>query len=85
MPASEDANVNYARGGSAPLCGATTASNAVCCATAVLGAASLDCVTPSTVPKDIPDFKKICASSGQQAQCCLLVVAGQGVLCSNPV
>jgi hypothetical protein len=24
-------------------------------------------------PQDIPDFKKICASTGQQAKCCLLV------------
>ena len=31
-------------------------------------------LTAATLPQDIPDFKKICASTGQQAKCCLIVV-----------
>ncbi|KIM42520.1 hypothetical protein M413DRAFT_10084 [Hebeloma cylindrosporum] len=88
MPASDNVNINYARGAtttSARLCNGNTASNALCCGTGVIGILSLDCATPTSLPKNIPDFKKICSSYGQQAQCCLLAVAGQGILCSNPV
>jgi len=78
------------------LCSSGTASNPVCCALSVLGAADLDCaprefflpacanrrkslihialLTASRLPKDIPDFKGICAESGQRARCCLLVI-----------
>lgn len=31
-------------------------------------------ITAPTLPKDIPDFKSICAGSGLQAKCCLLAI-----------
>ncbi|RYO86676.1 hypothetical protein DL764_008970 [Monosporascus ibericus] len=59
--------------------------SAQCCATDVLGIADLDCASPPDVPKSANDFRKICANEGQRARCCVLPVAGQGVLCQTPV
>ncbi|KIM42521.1 hypothetical protein M413DRAFT_26572 [Hebeloma cylindrosporum] len=88
MPASDNVNINYARGAtasSARLCNDDTASTALCCSTPVLGAISLDCAPPTDLPNDIPDFKKICSSDGKQAKCCFLAFVNEGFLCRNPV
>ncbi|KAI1653672.1 Cerato-ulmin hydrophobin family [Daldinia decipiens] len=60
-------------------------SSAQCCATDALGVADLDCSSPSTVPITALDFKTTCALNGLRARCCILPVAGQGVLCQTPV
>ncbi|KAJ6585770.1 fungal hydrophobin-domain-containing protein [Mycena capillaripes] len=60
-------------------------SNPECCSTLVLGTVGLDCTPPGRVPKNAMDFKEVCASIRKQARCCLLSVAGQGVLCQTPV
>ncbi|KAG5918658.1 beta ketoadipyl CoA thiolase, th1 [Claviceps africana] len=48
-----------------------------CCATDVLGAADLNCEPP----KSLWNFKESCPENGSKAMCCVLPVAGQGVLC----
>ncbi|CRK33096.1 Hydrophobin-1 like protein [Verticillium longisporum] len=52
-----------------------------CCATDVLGVASLDCSVPSRTPSDGSDLKSICAAVGKSALCCSVPVAGQSLLC----
>ncbi|EQL03209.1 hypothetical protein G6O67_005541 [Ophiocordyceps sinensis] len=59
--------------------------NAQCCATDILGIADLDCQTPSRTPHSPSNFKTICAEKGQRARCCVLPLAGQAILCVNPV
>ncbi|KAI1780737.1 Cerato-ulmin hydrophobin family [Hypoxylon cercidicola] len=59
--------------------------SAQCCATDVLGVADLDCHSPSEVPISADSFKKVCATGGQRARCCVLPVLGQSVLCQTPV
>ncbi|CRK35134.1 hypothetical protein BN1723_014958 [Verticillium longisporum] len=58
--------------------------NPQCCATDVLGVASLDCQNPKSA-NNANDFKHSCASTGKSAFCCTLPVAGQAVLCNKPV
>ncbi|KAK2596690.1 hypothetical protein QQS21_006205 [Conoideocrella luteorostrata] len=57
-------------------------SVAQCCATDVLGVASLDCKTPSSA-FDSQDFKNSC--SGGAAMCCTVPAASQGVLCQPAI
>ncbi|CAK4030441.1 hydrophobin precursor [Lecanosticta acicola] len=54
-----------------------------CCATNVLGVASLDCSdVPSTITgKD--QFDSQCSADGLTASCCLLPILGQGVICQT--
>ncbi|KAK4221079.1 Cerato-ulmin hydrophobin family [Podospora fimiseda] len=59
-------------------------SNAVCCATDVLGLADLDCAGPPVVPTDAAAFQSICSDIGQRARCCAIPVAGQALLCQTP-
>ncbi|KAI1611905.1 putative hydrophobin precursor [Exophiala viscosa] len=56
-----------------------------CCATDVLGLADLNCAAPPTVPANATDFTNICSAIGQQAQCCLLPILEQGLICTTPV
>jgi len=57
----------------------------VCCATDVLGIADLDCAPPTTTPTDAANFTAICSEIGQQAECCLLPILEQGLICTTPV
>ncbi|CEJ81518.1 hypothetical protein VHEMI01639 [[Torrubiella] hemipterigena] len=68
-----------------PVCPNGLFSNPLCCATDVLGVACLDGGAPDQTPRDGRDFRDICAKKGQQARCCVLPVAGQGVLCTSVV
>ncbi|CAD6572550.1 MAG: Fungal hydrophobin [Alectoria sarmentosa] len=45
-----------------------------CCAVNALGVADLNCAPPPMLPANITAFTAICASIGQQAQCCTLPV-----------
>ncbi|EHK22497.1 hydrophobin [Trichoderma virens Gv29-8] len=57
----------------------------LCCATNVLGVATLDCGTP-TVPVLTPaQFQSHCAGKGKQPVCCSIPAAGLGLLCEKPV
>ncbi|EHK19278.1 uncharacterized protein TRIVIDRAFT_9842, partial [Trichoderma virens Gv29-8] len=56
-----------------------------CCATDVLGVADLDCIVPTTAPQNAASFQSTCAASGRRPRCCVLPVAGLGVLCTSPV
>ncbi|KAM3526027.1 hypothetical protein MY4038_007016 [Beauveria bassiana] len=56
-----------------------------CCATDVLGLVRLDCKAPKQTPRNADDFRSICAKGGQQAACCVVPVAGQSLLCVDPV
>ncbi|KAM3484484.1 hypothetical protein MY8738_002173 [Beauveria namnaoensis] len=64
-------------------CPAGLYSNPQCCATLVLGIIGLDCGTPSRTPRNADDFRTICSDRGQQAACCAVPVAGQGVPCTK--
>ncbi|KAF1729825.1 Hydrophobin-1 [Beauveria bassiana] len=57
-------------------------SNPQCCAALVLGVIGLD---SNQTPRNADDFKNICAKGGQQAACCAVPVAGQGLLCRESV
>lgn len=39
----------------------------------------------SKSPTDANDFQSICAARGNSPKCCVLGVAGQGLLCNTPV
>ncbi|KAI3539675.1 fungal hydrophobin [Colletotrichum abscissum] len=73
-------------GGSAPYVACSGLySSLQCCATDVLGAADLDCHSPTNVPTSASNFRSICANVGQRARCCVISVLGQAVLCQTPV
>ncbi|KAF2455447.1 fungal hydrophobin-domain-containing protein [Lineolata rhizophorae] len=59
--------------------------NAQCCATDVLDLADLDCFNPPSRPANVEEFESMCSEEGQQAQCCVLPILEQGVLCQDPV
>ncbi|KAF2821456.1 hypothetical protein CC86DRAFT_302532 [Ophiobolus disseminans] len=65
------------------LCPTGLYSNPQCCATDVLGAIGLNCAVPSTTQSNVDDFIKTCASTGQQAKCCVIPVADQDLLCQD--
>ncbi|KAK0757443.1 hypothetical protein N5P37_010168 [Trichoderma harzianum] len=56
-----------------------------CCDVDVLGVAALDCRSPPVTPTKCNSFNNICAAIGLQPKCCVLPVAGQALLCTNPV
>ncbi|KAI1325009.1 Cerato-ulmin hydrophobin family [Xylariaceae sp. FL0255] len=58
---------------------------AQCCATDVLGVADLDCADPPSVPTSAANFQSVCAAEGLTAECCVLPILEQGVLCQTPV
>ena len=55
-----------------------------CFLTNVYAITNLDHIAPST-PTSVDDFVTICANIGQQAQCCVLPILGQALLCEPPV
>ncbi|PHH70927.1 hypothetical protein CDD83_5315 [Cordyceps sp. RAO-2017] len=71
--------------GGKSLCAAGLYSSPQCCSTDVLGVAGLDCKAPSSGPTDLAGFKGICGAAGKSARCCVLPVAGQDVLCTDPL
>ncbi|KAH0497561.1 hypothetical protein TgHK011_004859 [Trichoderma gracile] len=54
-----------------------------CCDTSVLGLLDLSCEPPRSTPTDVEAFNDICQEVGQKAQCCVLPVAGQALLCED--
>ncbi|KAL6892109.1 fungal hydrophobin domain-containing protein [Trichoderma evansii] len=60
-------------------------SNPQCCKVDVLGIADLDCVVPPESPKKCRSFGGICAKVARQPKCCAVPVAGQALLCVDPV
>lgn len=65
------------------LCGSSLTPQ--CCGIDVLGIIDVDCRTPPSRPISFEDFQDSCGASGYSAKCCVLPVAGQGVLCNDPV
>ncbi|KAI1842943.1 hypothetical protein JX266_010796 [Neoarthrinium moseri] len=59
-------------------------NTAQCCATDVGGVADLDCKNPSAIPSSPTNFKELCAAVGKTAECCVIPVLGQDVLCQTP-
>ncbi|KAG6186104.1 hypothetical protein E4U10_005883, partial [Claviceps purpurea] len=72
-------------GGSHEVCPSGLYSVPQCCATGLLGVLDLDCQSPSRTSFSSSDFKSTCRSEGRKARCCVLPVAGQDVLCTNPL
>ncbi|PTB41791.1 uncharacterized protein TrAFT101_009593 [Trichoderma asperellum] len=60
-------------------------SNPQCCQIDVLGVADLDCVSPPSGPSKCKTFAGICDKIGRQPKCCVVPVAGQALLCTDPV
>ncbi|KAK1252583.1 hypothetical protein MKX08_003770 [Trichoderma sp. CBMAI-0020] len=61
-------------------------SSPQCCATNILGVAALDCHTPGVNPISGPIFQAACAAEGgKQPLCCVVPIAGQNLLCIDPV
>ncbi|KAK1242935.1 hypothetical protein MKX08_005747 [Trichoderma sp. CBMAI-0020] len=56
-----------------------------CCDVDVLGVADLDCVTPPSAPSNCKTFAGVCSKIGREPKCCVLPVAGQALLCVDPV
>ncbi|KAM0464504.1 hypothetical protein ACHAPV_002330 [Trichoderma viride] len=56
-----------------------------CCDVDVLGVADLDCVAPPSGPSKCKTFKGICSSIGREPKCCVLPIAGQALLCTDPI
>ncbi|EME40396.1 hydrophobin-like protein [Dothistroma septosporum NZE10] len=52
-----------------------------CCETSVLGVADLACNTPSVSVDSEQSLINDCAKTGATAECCVLPVAGQALLC----
>ncbi|KAL7947732.1 hydrophobin [Trichoderma barbatum] len=64
--------------------GGLTHGIALCCATNVLGLATLDCGRPTSPVRTPEAFQAHCASKGKQAICCSVPVASLGLLCEKP-
>ncbi|KAH8647676.1 fungal hydrophobin-domain-containing protein [Xylariales sp. PMI_506] len=64
------------------LCGGL-GSTAVCCATDVLNILDLNCAYPEGDPANSAQFIQSCSTQGKSAHCCLLPVAGQGLVCTS--
>jgi len=62
-----------------------TDSNALCCATDVLGLADLDCAQVASTPTSLANFTSMCAAIGQRARCCALPILDQALLCVAPI
>ncbi|KAK6540678.1 beta ketoadipyl CoA thiolase, th1 [Orbilia ellipsospora] len=71
-------------GGGSKACPSGLYSQPQCCSSDVLGIAALDCATPSSNPTSVDQFKSLCSAAGKQAACCVVPVAGQSILCTEP-
>ncbi|KAL6883137.1 hydrophobin [Trichoderma longibrachiatum] len=60
-------------------------TNPVCCDADVLGVADLDCVVPPSKPTSCKSFGSVCASIGREPKCCAIPIAGQALLCTDPI
>ncbi|KAF2166741.1 hypothetical protein M409DRAFT_22795 [Zasmidium cellare ATCC 36951] len=54
-----------------------------CCQADVLGLVGLTCDAPSLGLTSQQSFVDDCANTGSRAQCCILPVAGQAVICTD--
>lgn len=63
------------------LCGSRVAQ---CCELDVLDLAAITCENPTGAPQTIDEFDAVCATLGVTAQCCVLPILGQGLLCASP-
>ncbi|KAF7366979.1 Hydrophobin [Mycena sanguinolenta] len=53
-----------------------------CCSTVLVGLVGISCIDPSpNPPTSSTSFKAGCASSGREAACCAVPVAGQALVC----
>ncbi|KAM0458062.1 hypothetical protein ACHAO4_002784 [Trichoderma viride] len=76
----------FATGALASVCSTGIYSNPQCCGVNILGVAALDCHTPRVDVLNGPIFQAVCAAEGgKQAVCCAIPVAGQDLLCEEPV
>ncbi|KAM3437238.1 hypothetical protein MY4824_003936 [Beauveria thailandica] len=60
-------------------------SLAACCATDLADIANLDCQRPTKTPSSPQHLQELCAAKGQQARCCTLIIAGQGLFCTKAI
>ncbi|ETS03249.1 hydrophobin Hfbi with detergent, partial [Trichoderma reesei RUT C-30] len=65
------------------LCPGILYASPQCCDTSVLGLLDLSCEPPRSAPADVEAFNDICQEVGAKAQCCVLPVAGQALLCED--
>ncbi|KAL7894844.1 hydrophobin [Trichoderma sp. SZMC 28014] len=78
--------IAFATGAFAAVCPTGIYSNPQCCGANVLGVAAVDCHTPRAPVLTGANFQAVCAAEGgKEALCCALPVAGQDVLCENPI
>ncbi|KAM0717108.1 hypothetical protein Q7P37_006960 [Cladosporium fusiforme] len=63
------------------LCGGRTPQ---CCNLNVLDLASITCENPPAAADTVSEFEAVCAETGDAAQCCVLPILGQALLCSDP-
>ncbi|GIZ42485.1 hypothetical protein CKM354_000575500 [Cercospora kikuchii] len=68
--------------GSVDVC--TGGYTAQCCATNVLGLASLECSQVPDVITSRDNFQAQCADQGLSDNCCLIPILGQGLICQSP-
>ncbi|KAF2216721.1 hypothetical protein CERZMDRAFT_104443 [Cercospora zeae-maydis SCOH1-5] len=54
-----------------------------CCQTNVLGVAGLTCSNVPNMPSSNQDFTQQCAQRGSAANCCLIPLLGQGLVCDE--
>ncbi|KAL1801465.1 hypothetical protein ACET3X_001807 [Alternaria dauci] len=55
----------------------------LCCQLDVLGVANLNCANAGTGIETTEDFEAVCAESGTTAQCCVLPLGADGLLCTG--
>ncbi|KAF2036775.1 hypothetical protein EK21DRAFT_51780 [Setomelanomma holmii] len=58
-------------------------STASCCQLGVEGVADLNCANAGPV-STTEDFESVCAASGTSAQCCVLPISTDSLLCTAP-
>ncbi|KAJ6049701.1 uncharacterized protein N7446_006971 [Penicillium canescens] len=59
--------------------------NLQCCKTNVVGIAALQCKAPSKEPASLDEFKSLCGAPAVSALCCTVPIAGQDVICMDPL
>ncbi|EOA91864.1 hypothetical protein ACJQWK_03031 [Exserohilum turcicum] len=66
-------------GGEGDVCGPL--STPLCCQTDILGVANLNCENAGPV-SDVDAFNAVCAETGLTAQCCILPLGADGLICT---
>ncbi|KAM0691758.1 hypothetical protein Q7P36_007958 [Cladosporium allicinum] len=57
---------------------------AQCCQLDVLDLAAISCENPPNAPQTLEEFDAACGETGVTAQCCVLPILGQALLCNSP-